>query len=61
MPLVIEVVTRNLSDPDEPPDIRRMDWHRYESRTWFEKHFYWAMTHNYSVTTSRIIRAKDKT
>ena len=47
----ITVVTRNLSNPDEPPSVRFMDYSQRSARTWLAKHSFWAFHNNHSVTT----------
>ena len=60
--LLITVVTRNLDDPDEPPQRQLINYNNPDARQWLGSHSLWALTNNHSVTTmpaSGIIRTRD--
>lgn len=47
----VRVVTRNLSNPDEPPHTVVIDDEQKNHRIWLSKHAFWAMRTNRSVTS----------
>ena len=52
--MFIEVVTRDLNNPDKVPVRQRIDYENTRARRWLAKHCHWAMRNNHSVTTAPI-------
>lgn len=55
MTIPVEVVTRDLSDPDAPPRRNVVDHNVHSDRLWLGKHSYWAIRNGHSVTTAPIV------
>ena len=51
--LVIEVVTRSISDPDYVTR-KQINFLSRADRAWLAKHCWWAMHEGYSVTTAPV-------
>lgn len=51
-PLFIDVVARNMDDPDIPADRRRINYNNPKSRAWLARYAVWCMNNRHSLTTA---------
>lgn len=51
----VEVITRDLKNPDAPPRRKIIDHGDHSDRVWLGKHAFYCMRNGFSVTTAPII------
>ena len=52
----VEVITRDLANPDAPAARKVIDHDSHSDRIWLGKHAFWSVRNNHSVTTAPITK-----
>lgn len=54
MQFPIEVIRRDLSNPDKPPICKIIDHGDHSDRVWLGKTTFWCLRNNHSITTAPV-------
>lgn len=52
----VEIITRNIKNPDESPRFRIINHGEDSDRRWLGKHSYWAIRNGFSTTSRPLTR-----